>query len=80
MDQLIDTTLAIWTPGPFEIIVVLAIALLIFGKRLPGIARSMGQSLNEFKKGLKEAKDTKNDIENDIKDAISLNDPGQRRR
>ncbi len=74
MIELTNNLMAMWTPGPLEIIVVLIIAVLIFGKRLPAIARSMGQSLNEFKKGLKEPKDTKKDIENDVKDAVSLND------
>jgi sec-independent protein translocase protein TatA len=40
-----------------EILVVLVILLLIFGRRLPEIARSMGRSLNEFKKGMQETKD-----------------------
>lgn len=38
--------------GPGQIILILAIVLLLFGgKKLPGLARSVGQSLNEFKKG-----------------------------
>lgn len=44
--------LAFLQPGPFEIIVILFIILLLFGaKRLPGLARSMGKSLQEFKRG-----------------------------
>ena len=39
--------LAMWTPGPLEIIVVLIIAILLFGRRLPDIARAMGKSLAE---------------------------------
>ena len=36
-----------------ELIVILLIALLLFGaKRLPGIARSLGKSVNEFKDGM----------------------------
>jgi sec-independent protein translocase protein TatA len=36
--------------GPFEIIVVLIIVLVIFGpKRLPGLGRSLGSGLREFK-------------------------------
>ncbi|MHC4757719.1 MAG: Sec-independent protein translocase subunit TatA/TatB [Planctomycetota bacterium] len=74
MNQLTSDILAMWTPGPIEILVVLIIAILIFGKRLPEIARGMGKSLHEFKKGIKEAKDTKEDIENDVKDAVGLNE------
>jgi sec-independent protein translocase protein TatA len=36
--------------GPMELIVVLAIALLIVGpKKLPGLGRSLGTSIREFK-------------------------------
>ena len=36
-----------------EILVVLFLVLLLFGgKRLPELARSMGQAVNEFKRGL----------------------------
>ena len=46
--------------GTWEIIVILVIALLLFGTRLPKVARSAGQSVAEFKKGMK---DLKNDVE-----------------
>jgi sec-independent protein translocase protein TatA len=43
------------TLGLGEIILILAVVLLLFGaKRLPEMARSLGRSSQEFKKGLKE--------------------------
>ncbi len=44
-------TLAMTLGGP-ELVVILVIALLIFGTRLPGLMRSAGQSVNAFKAGL----------------------------
>lgn len=43
--------------GGWELAVVLLIALLLFGTRLPKVARSMGQGVSEFKKGMKDLKD-----------------------
>lgn len=43
--------------GPFQIVVVLLVVLLLFGSRLPGVARSLGQSIVEFKKGVKGIED-----------------------
>ena len=44
-------------PGGSEWILIALVALLIFGRRLPEIARNVGKSLNEFKKGVKESQD-----------------------
>ncbi len=62
-------TLAFWTPGPFEMIVILIVAVLIFGRRLPEIARNMGKSVSEFKKGIKEAGKAKDEIIEDVREA-----------
>ncbi len=59
--------LAIWTPGPFEILLIAVVALLLFGRRLPEIARNIGKSMTEFKKGLNEAKEVKSDVEDDVR-------------
>jgi sec-independent protein translocase protein TatA len=40
--------------GPFEWAVVLVVAVLIFGRRLPEIARKAGKSLSSFKKGVRD--------------------------
>ena len=39
--------------GPMEMMIFGTIALLLFGKRLPEVARSMGKGIVEFKRGLK---------------------------
>ncbi len=51
------SVLSFWTPGPVEIIIVLLVALVIFGSRLPKIARDIGRSLTSFRKGLREVQD-----------------------
>jgi len=51
------TLLAFLTPGPPEMIIILVIAVLLFGKRLPEVARSLGRSMVEFKKGVRGLED-----------------------
>ena len=38
------------TPGPMELVVILVIALLVFGpKKMPDLGRSLGKGVREFK-------------------------------
>lgn len=53
-----NTTLAfISMPGGPEWIIIGIIGLLLFGKRLPEVGRSLGKSVIEFKKGLQGIED-----------------------
>lgn len=66
-----DLTLALGMPGGWEWFVILGIMLLLFGRRLPEIAKGVGRSIVEFKKGIK-------GIEEEIEDESSKPKPSQR--
>ena len=63
--------------GP-EWIVVLVIGLLIFGKNLPQVGRSLGRSIIEFKKGLKGLEDDLHKAEHEADQRIDKQLPGQK--
>ena len=42
-----------FAPGPMEMLIIGAIAVLLFGKRLPEVGRSLGKGIVEFKKGVR---------------------------
>ena len=45
--------------GMQELLVILVIVLVLFGaNKLPGLARSLGSSMKEFKKGMGEGEET----------------------
>ena len=49
---------AIWTIGPWEILLVLLLVVVLFGARkLPELGKGIGEGLKSLKKGLREASD-----------------------
>lgn len=54
----VPTTLAfLGNIGMMEWVIILVIMLLLFGRRLPEVGKSLGQGIVEFKKGLKDVKE-----------------------
>ena len=45
----------------WELLVILVVVMLLFGHRLPGMARSLGSGITEFRRGLKEGSAKDND-------------------
>ena len=60
--------LAFFTPGPYELIIIGVVAVLLFGRRLPEVGRSLGRGIVEFKRGIR-------GLEDDIDDAATKPDP-----
>ncbi len=67
----LDFFLAFFLPGGPEWIVLLVLGLLIFGRRLPEVGRSLGRGIVEFKRGIK-------GIEDEVEDESSKHSPPQR--
>jgi len=65
-----DGLLAFFNLGPPEIAMILAAALLIFGKRLPEVGKSLGRGIIEFKKGLQCVQDDINRAGDDQQDQV----------
>jgi len=73
-----------------EMLIIGVFALLIFGRRLPEVGRSLGKSFVEFKKGLRDTSDEIDDVRNEVKKSLpnkddlegngsnSFNEPKQR--
>ncbi|MGE5371744.1 MAG: twin-arginine translocase TatA/TatE family subunit [Solirubrobacterales bacterium] len=55
--------------GPWELILILAIALIIFGPgKLPDVGKSLGKGINEFRRA-------SNEVQREISEAVKLEEP-----
>ena len=55
--------LAFFAPGPWQMVIFLIIVLLLFGNRIPDVAKSLGKGITEFKKGVKAGEEDDDDEE-----------------
>jgi sec-independent protein translocase protein TatA len=53
--------------GGGELLVILVVALMLFGGRLPDVARSLGRTVSDFKKGLSESTRPLREAGNDVR-------------
>ncbi len=57
--------------GPTEMLVIMVVAVLLFGKRLPDVGRSLGKSMMEFKKGVRGIEEEFHSVVRGIDDAAA---------
>ena len=68
--------IAFYSPGWQELVLILLVILIFFGaKRLPGLARSLGRAISEFKKGTQEVVDEIKEADQNVKEASSKPEP-----
>ena len=62
--------------GTWDLVVILGIGLLLFGRRLPEVGRNLGKGIVEFKKGLKGIEDaTHEGSVSGVPQVRTMNDP-----
>jgi len=62
-----DIVYAIFNLGPMEMVLVVLVILLLFGaKRLPDLAKGLGQGIREFKGAVDGAKKEIEDVSNSV--------------
>ena len=61
--------------GSAEMLIVGVIALLLFGKNLPTVAKNLGKSFAEFKKGVSGFQDEFRNAANDVQKTMSYTPP-----
>ena len=68
-----NTTLGLFNLGGGEILLILALVLILFGsKKIPELARGLGQGIKEFKKAT-------NEVTEELSNAVHENPPPAKR-
>lgn len=62
-------------PRGIELLVILVLFLLIFGRKLPEMGRSLGRGIVEFKRGLKGIKEETDDVDHEVAEPRGLERP-----
>lgn len=70
-----DFLFAFLSPSPGEMLLVMLVALLLYGGELPKVARSWGKSLAEFKRGFSGIQKEFNQVFQDEPRRIPYHDP-----
>jgi len=60
--------------GPFEMVVIGVIAVVLFGGNLPEVARKLGGSYREFRRGLNEVQQQFRNAEFEAKKTLQMDD------
>ena len=59
-----------WAPGPWEIILVLLVVVLLFGgRKIPELMKGLGKGVKEFKEGIAEDDESKDKADDKKGDA-----------
>lgn len=65
--------------GGFEWVIIILVLLLLFGARkIPGLARGIGQGIFEFRKAVKDGEEEKKDSEEQKKDSKEGHKDGEK--
>lgn len=72
---MLNSILLAFSPGPFEIILILVIVLLLFGgKKIPELMKGMGKGIKNFKDGLNTDEEEDKEQNKDDKDRNKAED------
>jgi len=59
-------------PGGPEVLIIAGIGILLFGAdRIPQVARSLGTSFGEFRKGKQQLEDELDDVQSDVETTVT---------